>query len=470
MKVKRTKKWLVILTIIFAFASVVNPLLGIVAGILLIIRMINDKRNSKIITNEIKLFEELGDNIKQKENALNNLIKKIENKKKDNKQIIFEYNQKISSLENEISKSNDKLENIIETCKNYEEGLQGIKSYRDLEKILTTLQVGLYEKVYDFEISEEYKLELKDKQREQSECIKDDKAIKIDEDNNILSKYCLKKSDYNKVLNAIVKLALRAFNNECDSTVAKVNAKNIINSRKRVESSFDNINKIINSFGISLSSDYLKLKINEVQLAYEYEVKKAEEKEEQKQLKEQMREEAKVRAEIEKMEREAKKETELYEKALEKATMELKNASDEEKNKLDLQIKELRNQLKEAEEKMQRAKSMAEQTKAGYVYVISNIGSFGDDIYKIGMTRRLDPTERVNELSSASVPFPFDIHATIQTNDAPTLEHELHKRFEKNKVNKVNSRKEFFKVSLDEWSYVNILDTKSQTFSCCTSS
>ena len=106
--------------------------------------------------------------------------------------------------------------------------------------------------------------------------------------------------------------------------------------------------------------------------------------------------------------------------------------------------------LVEAEEKSKKAISMAQQTKKGHVYIISNVGSFGEDVYKIGLTRRLDPNERVRELGDASVPFPFDVHAMLASDDAPALETALHRRFLERQVNKVNKRKEFFRVSLKE--------------------
>ena len=93
---------------------------------------------------------------------------------------------------------------------------------------------------------------------------------------------------------------------------------------------------------------------------------------------------------------------------------------------------------------------MAQQTKRGHVYVISNIGSFGENVYKIGMTRRLDPMDRVRELGDASVPFPFDVHAIIFSEDAPALETKLHKTFNQRRVNLINTKKEFFHVSLQE--------------------
>lgn len=111
---------------------------------------------------------------------------------------------------------------------------------------------------------------------------------------------------------------------------------------------------------------------------------------------------------------------------------------------------ELETKLAEAEAKGQRAISLAQQTKSGHVYIISNVGSFGENVYKIGMTRRLEPLDRVRELGDASVPFPFDVHAMIYSEDAPTLETELHKIFANNQVNKVNPRKEFFRLPIEK--------------------
>ncbi|HHD2744456.1 TPA: GIY-YIG nuclease family protein, partial [Clostridium perfringens] len=222
------------------------------------------------------------------------------------------------------------------------------------------------------------------------------------------------------------------------------------NSRKRLEAAKEQINKLVSSYYISINMDYFKLKVEELQLQYEYLVKIQEEREEQREIKERMREEAKVQAEINKLEKEAEKEEKMYQKALEKVRAELEKANDEEKAKLEIQVKNLEENLRQAEEKMKRAESMAQKTKAGYVYVISNIGSFGEDIYKIGLTRRLDPMERVKELSDASVPFKFDVHAMIYSEDAPALERELHNHFASKRLNKVNLRKEFFNVKLSD--------------------
>ena len=135
---------------------------------------------------------------------------------------------------------------------------------------------------------------------------------------------------------------------------------------------------------------------------------------------------------------------------MKKAEEKLKTAHGEQLEKLNAQIEKLKADLIQAQQLKERATSMAQITKSGHVYVISNIGSFGENIYKIGMTRRLEPMDRVRELGDASVPFNFDVHAMIFSDNAPELENILHKEFYDNRVNKINDRREFFKVSLDE--------------------
>ncbi|PHK14320.1 hypothetical protein VF12_40975, partial [Nostoc linckia z15] len=157
-----------------------------------------------------------------------------------------------------------------------------------------------------------------------------------------------------------------------------------------------------------------------------------------------------AKREFEQAQREAQKEEANYQKALDKARKEMELATGEKHDRLQAQIARLEQELQEAQEKKERAMSMAQQTKRGHVYVISNIGSFGENVYKIGMTRRLEPEDRVKELGDASVPFQFDIHAMIYSDEAPTLEYELHKAFTNRKVNMLNYRKEFFNVTLEE--------------------
>ncbi len=175
---------------------------------------------------------------------------------------------------------------------------------------------------------------------------------------------------------------------------------------------------------------------------YEKVVRAAFEREEQARIRAQIREEQKLEREIERELEQLERERAAIQAALEKA---LAEAEDEHS----AEIEKLRARLAEAEEKSQRAKSRAQMTKSGHVYVISNIGSFGDSVLKIGMTRRLEPMERVKELGDASVPFPFDVHMMVSSDDAPALENALHRVLHKLRVNKANPRKEFFRTDIE---------------------
>lgn len=163
-----------------------------------------------------------------------------------------------------------------------------------------------------------------------------------------------------------------------------------------------------------------------------------------------MREEAKLQKEIEETRKKLEKEQTHYLNALAKINSQLLEASETEKEALLKKKQELEEKINDTEKAIKDVDYREANKRAGYVYIISNIGAFGKDIYKIGMTRRLDPMERVYELGDASVPFNFDVHAMIFSDDAPKLEHALHKAFEDRKLNMVNQRREFFNVSLDE--------------------
>lgn len=205
-------------------------------------------------------------------------------------------------------------------------------------------------------------------------------------------------------------------------------------------------------FKPSFKDEYIALKAEEIRLRYKLETQAQQAKEELRRKKELAREEAKAQKEFEREIRKAKADEDNARKALEKAQLEAAKEAANEKRfaKLQEQIEKLKAALKEAEERGQRIMSMAQQTRRGWVYIISNIGSFGEGVYKIGLTRRLDPMERVYELGDASVPFPFDVHAFIFSEDAPALETALHQAFDRYKVNTVNWRKEYFKVPLDK--------------------
>lgn len=242
-----------------------------------------------------------------------------------------------------------------------------------------------------------------------------------------------------------------AFNGKVDTILTSVKQDNFGILKQKITDAYYLVNNLGKAFrNAVITSEYLESRLDELKWAVVCTELKNQEKEEQRRIREQMREEERARREIEKAIKEAAKEEEMLKKAIEKAQQAVAKASEEQKAKYEMQLQELNEKLKQAEEKNQRALSMAQQTKSGHVYIISNIGSFGDNVFKIGMTRRLEPTDRVRELGDASVPFPFDIHAMIYSEDAPKLETTLHKTFVSNQVNKVNPRKEFFRVPLSD--------------------
>ncbi len=242
-----------------------------------------------------------------------------------------------------------------------------------------------------------------------------------------------------------------AFNGKVDTILATVKSTNYGVLKQKILDSFTLVNSLGQPFrNARITDNYLQARLDELKWAVAATELKEKEKEEQRLIKEQIREEERARKEYEKAIREAAKEEQMLNKMLEKAKLQLLEASEQQKAEYEAKLIDLQNKLKEAEEKNQRALSMAQQTKSGHVYIISNIGSFGENVYKIGMTRRLNPIDRVKELSDASVPFSFDVHSMIFSDDAPKLENELHKIFSNNQVNKVNSKKEFFKVNIKD--------------------
>ncbi len=248
-----------------------------------------------------------------------------------------------------------------------------------------------------------------------------------------------------------IEFVLDAFNGKVDTVLADVRDDNYGTLAQKIKDAFSVVNHNGTAFrNARITPEYLNVRLDELRWAVAATELKEKEKEEQRALRERIREEERAQKEYERAIKEAEKEEEVLRKAMEKVRREVDKATDEQKAKYEQQLAELSGKLRAAEEKNQRALSMAQQTKAGHVYIISNVGSFGEHVYKIGLTRRLDPNERVRELGDASVPFDFDVHAMISSNDAPTLERQLHKRFVRKQVNKVNARKEFFRVELRE--------------------
>lgn len=247
------------------------------------------------------------------------------------------------------------------------------------------------------------------------------------------------------------RFVLDAFNGKTDTILARVRQDNFGILEQQIRDAFSLVNHNGGAFrNARITEEYLASRLNELKWAAAATALRERDREQQRQIREQMREEERARREIERALREAAREEEALQRAMAKVQAQVARANEEQRAMFEAQLAELQTKLLEAEEKNQRALSMAQQTKAGHVYVISNIGSFGENVFKVGMTRRLEPNDRVRELGDASVPFPFDVHAMIWAEDAPALEHALHKRFLAAQINKVNPRKEFFRIPLSE--------------------
>jgi len=248
-----------------------------------------------------------------------------------------------------------------------------------------------------------------------------------------------------------IHFVLDAFNGKSDSILSQVRHDNYGKLKQELIDAYHLVNNNGQAFrNARITPDYLDLRLAELRWAVAVNELKLQEREEQRAIKEAIREEERARREYEKAIKDAEKEERLLKKAMKEAQDKLQTAHDEERIALENQLRELQQKFDEAEERNQRAISMAQQTRTGHVYIISNVGSFGEDVYKIGMTRRLEPLDRVKELGDASVPFEFDVHAMIHSKDAPALESELHRVFEQKRINKINLRKEFFNVKLND--------------------
>ncbi len=316
----------------------------------------------------------------------------------------------------------------------------------ETDEALLLQSFGMYTPHYSYSTSEIYKDKLKEIRENQKKQIKTGYAVTGNSDWAVNGSVAKGK----KMVSDMQKLLLRAFNAECDDAVEHVRFNNIEASEKKILSSANAISKLGSMMGINISDTYVNLKIKELRLMHEYQVKKQEEKEAAKELRQRQREEAKAAKEMEEARQKLEKEQSHYENALSRLNAQIDNASEEDRIELEAKRTELESQLKRIDAEMKDVDYRAANQRAGYVYVISNIGAFGENVYKIGMTRRLDPMDRVDELGDASVPFNFDVHAMIFTDDAPGLEAALHNAFADRKLNFINQRREFFNVTLDE--------------------
>lgn len=295
-------------------------------------------------------------------------------------------------------------------------------------------EFGVYEPHFDFTDSDQFKQEIKVVCDQQKAMISAKTATVCPTDWTVDGS--LSKGE--TMINRQTRLALRAFNSECGNAIVNTRWNNALAMEKRISNAAKQINNANASMSLRITQAYVDLKLDELRITHEYRENLKVEREKRIELARAQREEQKLIKEAEAMER---KECEFH-RLLDKARKEV--GIDESR------IIELETALAAAQKEAERARAMAERTKSGYVYIISNIGCFGEDVFKIGLTRRLDPDDRVRELGDASVPFSFDTHAMIYSEEAPNLEAALHREFTDRRVNAANLRKEFFRVSLEE--------------------
>lgn len=350
-------------------------------------------------------------------------------------------NSKLTDSKSEL----DKLQKQInETNSQLEKAKKQLVSVEDE---VTFESYGLYKPRYEFSNSSSYKAQLTKTRNQQKMMIRNDEAAIIFNAmtlNNSVSKgRSMQKKN--------IKQLLRAFNGECEAAINKVTKSNISTIENRITRSFEQLNKLNEPNGIEITTEYYDSKIDEAHIALEYALQKEAEREKLREQKEREREEKKLQQEVARERKKYEKDESHFLKAQKEVQEKISNTNNQDEiNSLKAELNELQKQLDEINTKKEKLTNRAENPTAGYVYIISNIGSFGKDVFKIGVTRRLDPMERINELGSASVPFKFDVHALIFSEDAFKLETELHNHFAKQRVNQVNARKEYFNITIDD--------------------
>ena len=375
---------------------------------------------------------------KPRDEVLEAKLEKLNNQIEEKKGLLSELTKQLK-IANEVSSLDKELEKR-------KEELQDVKSRLAIMNDDVGLQeFGFFERQYKFSDSVHYKAELDNLRLQQKQLVKDGRAGVIT--SPLAFNNSVKKGE--AIQKQLIKAAIRGFNGEADALLTKVTPGNLENKKKALQKAFEQLNKIYERNFVKLTNQYLELKAKELQLAVEYDLQKQEEKELLREQRAQEKEDRKLQAEIAAKRKKLEKDRMHFKQMLDNVEALMKSASEEEKEKLKLQLSEYQNKLSELDEIEEDIDYREGHASAGYVYVISNIGSFGEDVYKIGVTRRLEPLERIRELSSASVPFQFDVHALVFSEEAFALETKLHNQLAEFKVNKVNGRKEYFRVPFD---------------------
>lgn len=401
------KQWIMWTILVTSLISIGTPGIAIIPFVLSIYALFKLIVVKKIAEPDVETFQEL----KEKNKSLESEIQELQNLKID--------------LMTNIERGTKKLEQIT----NY------------LNEKLIKYDVEL---TYPFDLlevdSSEINTHIKKLEMKERDLVSLEK-VKIFNDS---------KED-KKHQNAQAKQIIRLFNAETSQIINNVNGKNIESLQNKIFKSYEGINKIFETDNVRIPEDLLDIKLEMLDLKHKHKIKQEDEKIVRREERARMKEIQLAEKEMEKKLKDLDKDIKHHNNEIEKLTKYLNNTNLQVEKELYIEkIKELDESLKNLSSERENIEDRKENAQSGFVYVISNIGSFGENVYKIGVTRRLEPMDRINELSSASVPFEFDVHALIFSENAFELERKLHNHFKKYKVNKVNGRKEFFKVNIDE--------------------
>lgn len=399
----------------------------IIIGVYIVGTISNKKELTKNGIKNLKDLEGKKSNLEEEIKDLNNLYennkREYNNFKEETKKVVIM--EKSEEIEKEINELNNKKDTLTRDVKDLETHFQKINA-QDL---------GLAPTSFEFERSETYKEKLKNIRLQEADLLR---KVKNKKGENIY----IYKDD-------LIRLLYNSFNTFCDYNLTRLTYKSYPTRKKQIETMFNKLNRISNQ-QIQIDEKALDYKFQELDASYAYYKLKEEEKEALRQQREEEAENKRAQKELEAKQAKLDKEIEALNIAKDKVNEKLISAKDEEIEALKLELQKLENEISGLKDEKTDIDYRVENTGAGYVYIISNVGSFGNEVYKIGVTRRLDPYQRIQELSSASVPFKFDVHAMIFSYQAYQLENELHKYFDKQRINKVNNRKEFFNIKLDD--------------------
>ncbi|HHO1086938.1 TPA: DUF4041 domain-containing protein [Staphylococcus aureus] len=358
--------------------------------------------------------------------------------------------QNLKEKNKSINIENQKIKREIQELKNLKKDL--ISSIEEGTKELEHITSYLNDELFKYDIELTYPFDLVEVDSSQINTYIKKLQMKEKELLNLEEVKIFNVSTENKRhQNAQAKQIIRLFNAETSQLINKVNSKNIESMQNKIFKSYEGINKIFETDNVRIPETLLDIKLEMLDLIHKYQVKIEDEKIIRREERARLKEIEQAEKEMEKKLKELDKDIRHHNNEIKKLTMYLNNTDLQVEKELYIEkIRELDQSLKNLNSERENVEDRKDNAQSGFVYIISNIGSFGENVYKIGVTRRLEPMDRINELSSASVPFEFDVHALIFSENAFELKNKLHEYFKKYKVNKVNGRKEFFKVNINE--------------------